>query len=74
VSDSKFSIESALTVIPAKAGTQGRKRTSGCPCSSQGQALDPCFRACEEIEVRRDKRGASFETAASQPPQDEGFS
>jgi hypothetical protein len=33
-----------LTVIPAKAGTQGCKRTTGCPCSSQGQALDPRFR------------------------------
>jgi hypothetical protein len=33
-----------IFVIPAKAGIQSPKYPSGCPCSSQGQALDPRIR------------------------------
>jgi hypothetical protein len=36
--------------------------------------LTPSFRGCQEIDDRRDWHRASFETAASQLPQDEGFS
>jgi hypothetical protein len=72
----------SLSSFPAKAGIQGRQRprrlppvqARASPGESRGQALDPRVPACEEIDDHLDQHSVSFETAASQLPQDEEFS
>jgi hypothetical protein len=54
-------------VMPAKAGIQG-------VYTGHAATGPPLFRGCQEIEHWLDRRGASFETTASRPPQDEVFS
>ena len=53
--------------MPAKSGHRGQPNAAPA-------ALAPRFRGCQEIDDYLDRRCASFETAASRPPQDEDSS
>jgi hypothetical protein len=59
--------------MPEDCGDFRDGRTQRRRSSPRGPGCDPASRGFRGVPVRLDQRGASFETAASRPPQDQVF-